>query len=73
MLKKGALVAQDPAGYQNLSELNEDEKNALYLEVTKKWHHPFLLYMTVAVCSIGAAVQGWDQTGTRSLQPGSQY
>lgn len=22
------------------------------------------LYITVAVCSIGAAVQGWDQTGS---------
>lgn len=64
LLKKGALVAQDPAGYQNLPELNEDEKDALYTEITKKWAHPFLLYMTVAVCSIGAAVQGWDQTGT---------
>lgn len=64
LLKKGALVAQDPAGYQSLPELSEDEKHAFYTEVTKKWSHPFKLYMTVAVCSIGAAVQGWDQTGT---------
>lgn len=25
---------------------------------------PFILYWTVILCSIGAAVQGWDQTGS---------
>ncbi|KAK5079071.1 hypothetical protein LTS08_003778 [Lithohypha guttulata] len=64
LLKRGALVAQNPAGYENISALSSDEKDALRIEVTKKWNHPWKLYMTVAVCSIGAAVQGWDQTGT---------
>lgn len=64
LLKRGALVAQNPTGYENISALSSDEKDALRIEVTKKWHHPWKLYMTVAVCSIGAAVQGWDQTGT---------
>lgn len=50
-------------GYESL-DLEPDEKEALRIEVTKKWSHPFKLYMTVAVCSIGAAVQGWDQTGS---------
>lgn len=63
LLKKGALVAQDPGNYENL-DLAEDEKEALRVEVTRKWKHPFKLYFTVAVCSIGAAVQGWDQTGS---------
>ena len=63
LLKKGALVAQNPTAYETM-DLAEDEKEALRIEVTKKWAHPLKLYMTVAVCSIGAAVQGWDQTGT---------
>ncbi|KPI39774.1 Polyol transporter 5 [Cyphellophora attinorum] len=63
LLKKGALVAQNPAGFEDL-DLAEDEKDALRVEVNKKWSHPWKLYMTVIVCSIGAAVQGWDQTGT---------
>ncbi len=63
LLKKGALVAQDPGNYENL-DLEEDEKAALRTEVTRKWRHPALLYVTIVVCSIGAAVQGWDQTGS---------
>lgn len=63
-MKKGALVAQDTAGYQKVPDLIDDEKDDLYIEVTKKWAHPFKLYMMVAACSIGAAVHGWDQTGT---------
>lgn len=63
MLKKGALVAQDPGNYENL-DLSDDEKEALRVEVTHKWRHPMSLYVTIVVCSIGAAVQGWDQTGS---------
>lgn len=63
LLKRGALVAQNPGGYESL-DLSDEEKEALRMEITKKWHHPMKLYITVAVCSIGAAVQGWDQTGT---------
>lgn len=63
LLKKGALVAQDPGNYENL-DLSESEKNALRIEVTRKWKHPVTLYVTIIVCSIGAAVQGWDQTGS---------
>ncbi|ETN38176.1 uncharacterized protein HMPREF1541_06207 [Cyphellophora europaea CBS 101466] len=63
LFKRGALVAQNPGSYETL-DLPEEERDALRFEVTKKWHHPLKLYVTVAVCSIGAAVQGWDQTGT---------
>jgi Sugar (and other) transporter len=63
LMKKGALVAQNPANYENIG-LEEDEKETLRIEVTRKWKHPMKLYITVVVCSIGAAVQGWDQTGS---------
>ncbi|KKY27563.1 putative sugar inositol transporter [Phaeomoniella chlamydospora] len=63
LLKKGALVAQNPDEFENL-DLNPDERDALRFEITHKWRHPFKLYVTIVICSIGAAVQGWDQTGS---------
>ena len=32
-------------------------------EVTHKWHLPKHLYFTIALCSLGSAIQGWDNTG----------
>ncbi|EST05322.1 General substrate transporter [Kalmanozyma brasiliensis GHG001] len=64
MLKKGALLAQRPAEYQDIDELSSDEKDAVAHEYAHKWSHPMLLYMTIFTCSIGAATQGWDQTGS---------
>lgn len=64
LLQKGALVAQDPPSFEQVAELDEDEKDALRNEVLHKWRQPWSLYFTVILCSIGAAVQGWDQTGS---------
>ncbi|TKA33682.1 hypothetical protein B0A50_00518 [Salinomyces thailandicus] len=64
LLKKGALVAQNPGEFENVEGLEEDEKEALRDEVIHKWRQPKALYFTVVLCSIGAAVQGWDQTGS---------
>ncbi|KAH8119192.1 hypothetical protein DFH11DRAFT_1722739 [Phellopilus nigrolimitatus] len=64
LLKRGALVAQNPLSYQSVKGLEPEERVALQFEVTHKWKHPAALYMTVILCSIGAAVQGWDQTGS---------
>ena len=64
LLQKGALVAQDPPGFESVELLNEVEKEALRNEVLHKWRQPRSLYFTVILCSIGAAVQGWDQTGS---------
>lgn len=68
LFRKGALVAQEP---QRLGEhitgpeaLDEAEKAALRFEVEHKWRLPMKLFLTIATCSIGAAVQGWDQTGS---------
>lgn len=63
LIKRGALVAQDPTNFESIELLEEEEKEALRFEATHKWRHPALLYVTIVVCSIGAAVQGWDQTG----------
>ncbi len=63
-LQRGALLAQRPADFQSIEELPQDEKDAIAHEYSHKWSHPFLLYMTIFTCSIGAATQGWDQTGS---------
>ncbi|KAK5729415.1 hypothetical protein LTR17_011945 [Elasticomyces elasticus] len=68
LLQRGALIAQDPANFEAL-DLEEDEKDAIRHENAHKWSHPWKLYFTIIVCSIGAAVQGWDQTGSASLIP----
>ncbi|KAK6083631.1 hexose transporter [Seiridium cupressi] len=67
MLRKGALVAQEPEKYEEIKgeyALTTEEIDWLRLEVSHKWRVPKLLYMTIITCSIGAAVQGWDQEGS---------
>ncbi|KAI0194935.1 hypothetical protein EV127DRAFT_203921 [Xylaria flabelliformis] len=67
LLRKGALVAQDPTCFEDIQgaeALDEAEIYALKREITHKWSVPTTLYLTIATCSIGAAVQGWDQEGS---------
>ncbi|RWA09944.1 hypothetical protein EKO27_g5159 [Xylaria grammica] len=67
LLRKGALVAQDPTCFEDIQgaeALDEAEIYALKREITHKWSVPLTLYLTIATCSIGAAVQGWDQEGS---------
>lgn len=61
--QKGALVAQNPAHLDDIEELSEDDKHWLRREVTHKWSLPRDLWWTVGVCSLGSALQGWDNTG----------
>ncbi|PKY08346.1 galactose-proton symport [Aspergillus campestris IBT 28561] len=63
-LRKGALIARDPQNYDKIPELDEDDLRTIDDEVTHKWRQPRQLYFTIILCSIGAAVQGWDQTGS---------
>ena len=57
VLKKGALVAQDPGNFESIDELDESERTALRNEIGHRWKHPPLLYTTIIICSIGACVQ----------------
>lgn len=63
-LKKGALVAQNPNRWNEIEGISSEEEHFLQQEHDHKWKHPLSLYVTIVVCSIGAAVQGWDQTGS---------
>lgn len=63
-LQKGALVAQNPGGFETLEELNGEDREVLRNETLHKWRHPKQLYYTIVLNSISAAIQGWDQTGS---------
>ncbi|KAG5642035.1 hypothetical protein DXG03_003761 [Asterophora parasitica] len=64
LLKKGALLAQHPGDFETIPELDDADREVIRRETTHKWSQPRDLYMTVVVCSLAAAVQGWDQTGS---------
>ncbi|PHH66675.1 hypothetical protein CDD81_6512 [Ophiocordyceps australis] len=69
IIRKGALVAQYGRDYDAIEadkDLSDDEKESLHNEVLHKWRVPKALYLTIITCSIGAAVQGWDQTGSNA-------
>lgn len=61
---RAALVARDPTRFEALAELDEDERNALIYERDHKWHGSRMLWFSIGLCAIGAATQGWDQTGS---------
>lgn len=63
LLKKGALVAQNHESVERIDELDEEDRSALRDEAQYRWKHPFMLYYTIILNSIAAAIQGWDQTG----------
>ncbi|PYH43027.1 putative facilitated glucose transporter [Aspergillus saccharolyticus JOP 1030-1] len=61
---RGALVARDPQRFESIGELEDSERAALIYERDHKWHGPVMLWYSIALCAIGAATQGWDQTGS---------
>lgn len=56
-LKRGALIAQKPGKWDEIEGISEEERFYLQQEHDHKWKHPLALYVTIVVCSIGAAVQ----------------
>ncbi|RMZ82071.1 hypothetical protein DV737_g2221, partial [Chaetothyriales sp. CBS 132003] len=70
LLKKGALVAQNPDQFEHIPELDEDDRTVLRNEVLHRWRHPRALYFSIILNSIAAAVQGWDQTGSNGANLG---
>ncbi|KZP01249.1 sugar transporter [Calocera viscosa TUFC12733] len=61
---KGALIAQNPGAFESIAELDAADREVIHRERTHKWHQPAALYFTIILCSVGAAVQGWDQEGS---------
>ena len=58
LLVKGALVAQSPALFEEIEELDDSERIALREEVTHRFKLPRILYYTIILNSIAAAIQG---------------
>lgn len=61
---RAALVARDPDRFENVEGLYGDEQDALEYERAHKWHGPWMLWYSIGLCAVGAATQGWDQTGS---------
>ncbi|KAI5269337.1 hypothetical protein E4T47_07141 [Aureobasidium subglaciale] len=61
---RAALVARDPQRFETIPDLTEEERAALIYERDHKWHGPKMLWYSIGLCAIGAATQGWDQTGS---------
>lgn len=59
LLIKGALISRDPTNFAHVPGITEEEKTAIANEVLHKWRQPKILYFTIILCSVGAAVQGW--------------
>ena len=70
LLRKGAIAAQDPAGFESIPEFDETDRTHLRNEVLRRWKHPKILYITIVMNSIAAAIQGWDQTGSNAANLG---
>jgi MFS family permease len=64
IMQKGALVAQNPVALDQIQELDESDREIIRREITHRWSHPKILYFTIILNSIAAAIQGWDQTGS---------
>ncbi|KAL8709494.1 MAG: hypothetical protein Q9220_005736 [cf. Caloplaca sp. 1 TL-2023] len=61
---RAALVAREPNNFSSLGAIDDAERHALQYEKDHKWHGPFMLWYSISLCAIGAATQGWDQTGS---------
>ncbi|EXL72231.1 hypothetical protein FOPG_12178 [Fusarium oxysporum f. sp. conglutinans race 2 54008] len=64
LFSRAALVARNQEQFNMVKELKEDERQALEYERDHKWHGPKMLWYSISLCAIGAATQGWDQTGS---------
>ncbi|KAL5116610.1 hypothetical protein ACEQ8H_005488 [Pleosporales sp. CAS-2024a] len=64
LLIKGALFAQSPRLFEELEELDADDRQCIREESTHRFRLPKMLYFTIILNSVAAAIQGWDQTGS---------
>ncbi|KAF8606305.1 hypothetical protein BDV93DRAFT_604795 [Ceratobasidium sp. AG-I] len=62
VIRKGALVAQDPFGFDSLPQLSEEDKVELRHEQMHRWDQPKTLYNLVVLCALAAIIQGMADT-----------
>jgi hypothetical protein len=51
------IVAQNPADFETLDVLDDSDRDIIRYENAHRWSHPWTLYMTIIICSVGAATQ----------------
>ncbi|KAK3674887.1 hypothetical protein LTR78_005231 [Recurvomyces mirabilis] len=61
---RAAAVARAPDSFEAIHDLTQEERAALIYERDHKWHGPKMLWYSIGLCAVGAATQGWDQTGS---------
>ncbi|CAI7597749.1 unnamed protein product [Penicillium pancosmium] len=64
----GAVLAQSPERFENVTGLTPQEKEILRHEFTHRWSQPWKMYAVIALCSLSAAVQGMDETVVNGAQ-----
>ncbi|TXT15535.1 hypothetical protein VHUM_00038 [Vanrija humicola] len=64
LFARASLVARDPDNYGAIPQLTDDDVAALDYEKKHKWAGTKMLYFAMFICALGAACQGWDQTGS---------
>lgn len=52
-LERGALLAQRPDEFEEISELTEEDKQVIRHERDHKWSHPLWMWLTIIICSTG--------------------
>jgi hypothetical protein len=52
-LEKGALLAQRPDDFEEIAELDDQDRAAIRHERDHKWSHPLWLWLTIIICSTG--------------------
>lgn len=55
---RAALVAREGKHFDTIGMLTPEERTALEYERDHKWHGPWMLWYSIALCAIGAATQG---------------
>ncbi|KAL8714711.1 MAG: hypothetical protein Q9225_006519 [Loekoesia sp. 1 TL-2023] len=57
LVERGARIAKDPQYFEVIPGVTDEEKKALRDEKSHRFRQPAALYLTIIICSIGAAVQ----------------
>jgi len=68
VIKRGALLANDPENWESRTDITDDEKEILRREVTHRWRQPAQMYFLAAVGAMAAVVQGMDETVVNGAQ-----
>ncbi|KAL8831804.1 MAG: hypothetical protein Q9191_000659 [Dirinaria sp. TL-2023a] len=68
LLMKGALIAKDPQYFDAIPGVTDYEKEALRDDRVRRFRQPLALYLTIIICSIGAAVHSLQRLRNTPLQ-----